>query len=100
MNTPLAERIRPKTLDDYLSQQHLIGPEGALTQQLNTGVLSSLILWGPPGTGKTRTISAIIETLIARTDDETPAKILACAPSNVAVDNLVKLMAGTKINKS
>lgn len=53
MNTPLAERIRPKTLDDYISQQHLIGPEGAIRKQLEAGVLSSLILWGPPGTGKT-----------------------------------------------
>lgn len=53
MNTPLAERIRPKSLDDYISQQHLIGPQGAIRKQLEAGVLSSLILWGPPGTGKT-----------------------------------------------
>lgn len=53
MNTPLAERIRPKNLDDYISQQHLIGPSGAIRKQLEAGVLSSLILWGPPGTGKT-----------------------------------------------
>lgn len=53
MNTPLAERIRPKNLEDYISQQHLIGPEGAIRKQLEAGVLSSLILWGPPGTGKT-----------------------------------------------
>lgn len=59
MNTPLAERIRPKTLDEYLSQQHLVGPKGSLSSQLNSGVLSSLILWGPPGTGKT-TLATII----------------------------------------
>ena len=53
MNTPLAERIRPKNLDDYISQQHLIGPQGSIRRQLEAGVLSSLILWGPPGTGKT-----------------------------------------------
>lgn len=53
MNTPLAERIRPKNLDDYISQQHLIGPQGSIRKQLEAGVLSSLILWGPPGTGKT-----------------------------------------------
>ena len=53
MNTPLAERIRPESLDDYISQQHLIGPEGSIRKQLEAGVLSSLILWGPPGTGKT-----------------------------------------------
>tara|TARA_R100000306_G_scaffold1332_2_gene3599 strand:+ start:24278 stop:25555 length:1278 start_codon:yes stop_codon:yes gene_type:complete len=59
MNTPLAERIRPKTLEDYISQQHLVGPNGALTTQLSSGVLSSLILWGPPGIGKT-TLASII----------------------------------------
>lgn len=53
MNIPLAERIRPKSLEDYISQQHLIGPEGSIKKQLDAGILSSLILWGPPGTGKT-----------------------------------------------
>ncbi|MAM30462.1 MAG: AAA family ATPase [Flavobacteriaceae bacterium] len=62
MNVPLAERIRPKSLDNYLSQQHLIGPQGSLTSQLNTGVLASLILWGPPGTGKTTLATIIAET--------------------------------------
>lgn len=53
MNTPLAERIRPKTLEDYISQKHLVGKEGALTDHIEQGFLPSLILWGPPGTGKT-----------------------------------------------
>lgn len=53
MNTPLAERIRPKTLEDYISQKHLVGKEGALTAHIEQGLLPSLILWGPPGTGKT-----------------------------------------------
>jgi len=53
MSAPLAERIRPKTLDDYLSQEQLVGINGAITTQLKTGVLSSMIFWGPPGTGKT-----------------------------------------------
>jgi len=59
MNAPLAERIRPKTLSDYLSQQHLVGPKGALTAQLASGILPSMIFWGPPGTGKT-TLATII----------------------------------------
>jgi len=59
MNEPLAERIRPKNLDDYISQQHLIGETGALTQHIKRGVIPSLILWGPPGIGKT-TLANII----------------------------------------
>ena len=53
MNTPLAERMRPKTLADYFGQQHLVGPKGSLTKMIKNGVFPSLILWGPPGTGKT-----------------------------------------------
>ncbi len=53
MNIPLAERMRPETLDHYIGQQHLIGPQGALRPQLDSGLIASMILWGPPGTGKT-----------------------------------------------
>lgn len=59
MNTPLAERLRPKKLEDYLSQQHLIGEQGSLRQVIQAGVIPSLILWGPPGIGKT-TLATII----------------------------------------
>ena len=59
MNIPLAERIRPKTLKDYLSQQHLVGENGALTKQLKSGMIPSMIFWGPPGIGKT-TLANII----------------------------------------
>ncbi|VAW12675.1 Replication-associated recombination protein RarA [hydrothermal vent metagenome] len=59
MNEPLAERVRPKTLNDYISQQHLVGKTGSLTHQIKKGTIPSLILWGPPGTGKT-TLANII----------------------------------------
>ena len=50
---PLADRLRPQRLDDVVGQDHLLGPDGALRRMLEAGSLSSLILWGPPGTGKT-----------------------------------------------
>lgn len=53
MEAPLAERIRPQHLSEYVSQLHLVGPQGSLTQQIAKGIIPSLILWGPPGTGKT-----------------------------------------------
>ena len=53
MNTPLAERMRPKSLADYFGQDHLVGTQGSLTQMITNGIFPSLIFWGPPGTGKT-----------------------------------------------
>ncbi len=59
MEAPLAERIRPQKLEDYISQLHLVGPNGSLTQQIQKGLIPSLIFWGSPGTGKT-TLAEII----------------------------------------
>ena len=52
-NQPLADRLRPKKLDDVVGQAHLLGPDGTLTRMLERGSLASLILWGGPGVGKT-----------------------------------------------
>jgi putative ATPase len=59
MTAPLAERIRPQSIEDYISQQHLVGPKGSLSQHIKNGIIPSLLLWGPPGTGKT-TLAQII----------------------------------------
>ena len=77
MNEPLAERIRPKNLEDYISQQHLIGKKGVLTNLIKQGVIPSLILWGPPGIGKT-TLANIIAT-----ESERPFYTLSAISSGV-----------------
>lgn len=65
MNTPLAERMRPQTLDDYAGQTHLIGPGKPLRRAIEQGLLPSMIFWGPPGVGKT-TLANIISHMLKR----------------------------------
>ena len=77
MNAPLAERLRPKKLADYISQSHLIGSNGALTQALKQGLIPSMIFWGPPGIGKT-TLATIIAT-----ESERPFYTLSAISSGV-----------------
>ena len=58
-NIPLAERLRPTSLDDYIGQEHLVGPSGIVRNMIDSGRINSFILWGPPGVGKT-TLAKII----------------------------------------
>jgi putative ATPase len=59
MSTPLAERLRPTSLEEYLSQHHIVGPNGMLSKQIKNGIIPSMIFWGPPGVGKTTLANVI-----------------------------------------
>ena len=65
MNAPLAERMRPKILDHYIGQQHLLAPNASLRRALDAGVIPSMIFWGPPGVGKT-TLAQLIASHLQR----------------------------------
>jgi len=63
MRVPLAERMRPNSLDEYIGQQHLVGKDGVLYRMIQSGSIASMIFWGPPGTGKTTLANIISHTL-------------------------------------
>ena len=77
MSQPLAERLRPKTLDDYIGQKHLVGPGAVLRKMIDAGRVPSFILWGPPGVGKT-TLAQIISNKL-----EAPFYTLSAISSGV-----------------
>ncbi|MFW5890279.1 MAG: AAA family ATPase, partial [Marinilabiliaceae bacterium] len=74
---PLAERMRPRTLDHYIGQKHLVGKGAVLYQMVESGQISSIILWGPPGVGKT-TLARIIANQLER-----PFYVLSAISSGV-----------------
>ena len=77
MSEPLAERMRPRSFDDYVGQQHLVGKDAVLRKMIESGRVSSFILWGPPGVGKT-TLAQIISHRL-----ETPFYTLSAVTSGV-----------------
>lgn len=76
-NIPLAERLRPSTLEDYIGQEHLVGPDGIIRRMIESGRVNSFILWGPPGVGKT-TLARIVAAMT-----EVPFYTLSAVTSGV-----------------
>ena len=74
---PLAERLRPSTLNEYIGQKHLVAPGAVLRQMIDSGHIASFILWGPPGVGKTTLAKIIAHQL------ETPFYTLSAVNSGV-----------------
>lgn len=76
-NIPLAERLRPASLEDYVGQEHLVGPDGIIRRMIESGRVNSFILWGPPGVGKT-TLARIVAS-----QTEVPFYTLSAVTSGV-----------------
>ena len=92
---PLAERMRPTTLEGYIGQQHLVGPDAVLRRMIDSGRVSSFILWGPPGVGKTTLAQIIAHTL------ETPFYTLSAVTSGVKdVRDVIERARGNRFFQS
>lgn len=89
LNSPLADRIRPASVDDFIGQEHLVGPKGPIRKMLETGQLFSMILWGPPGSGKT-TLARIIAKSVGADYHELSAVSAGKADVRLVIDSAVQ----------
>ena len=87
---PLADKLRPRELSEVVGQDHLLGPDGALTRMLETRSLGSLVFWGPPGTGKT----TVARLLAQATSLDSTSWWPRCTPSNVPTVTTVSATVG------
>ena len=94
MNQPLAERLRPQTLDDFLGQDHLVGKSGPIRLALKSNLLPSMIFWGPPGVGKTTLAHIICKQL------DRPFYTLSAINSGVGFSIDSRIICHTKSDKS
>lgn len=96
MNSPLAEQLRPKNLDEMVGQEHLVGPNGVIRKLLHSKFLPSIILWGPPGVGKTTVAHLLASTINAHFESKSAVTSGLADIRNVIKESALRLEKGTR----
>ncbi len=99
MLPPLPERMRPHSLDEYVGQKHLVGPGCVLHNMISSGILSSFILWGPPGVGKT-TLARIMADSMDREFFTLSAVSAGVKDVREVIDHLTRSTASTRPSRT